>query len=85
MLESQRLNYPAFAAFFFYQKQIIGRVSEVKELNSRIISPPRPGKRFQFSCLFAGPPVIIEVNMQVRSMGPISEMDMVGSKQDNLL
>ena len=24
-----------------------------------------------------GPPVLIEVNMQVRSMGPISEMDMV--------
>ena len=27
--------------------------------------------------LFPGPPVLIEVNMQVRSMGPISEMDMV--------
>ena len=28
-----------------------------------------------------GPPVLIEVNMQVRSMGPISEMDMVSKLQ----
>jgi hypothetical protein len=27
--------------------------------------------------LFSGPSTLIEVNMQVRSMGPISEMDMV--------
>ena len=28
-----------------------------------------------------GPPVLIEVNMQVRSMGPISEMDMVSREK----
>ena len=28
---------------------------------------------------FLGPPALIEVNMQVRSMGPISELDMVST------
>ena len=27
--------------------------------------------------MFAGPPLVVEINMQVRSMGPISEVDMV--------
>ena len=26
---------------------------------------------------FLGPPLVVEINMQVRSMGPISEVDMV--------
>ncbi len=32
---------------------------------------------FKRILLFTGPSTLIEVNMQVRSMGPISEMDMV--------
>ena len=32
--------------------------------------------------LFSGPSLLIEVNMQVRSMGPISEMDMVSARTD---
>ena len=30
-----------------------------------------------FSLCFSGPPLQVEINMQVRSMGPISEIDMV--------
>lgn len=35
---------------------------------------PRPA-----FCFFAGPPAIVEVDIMVRSMGPISEVDMVSS------
>lgn len=37
------------------------------------------GFHLSFFYLFAGPPAIIEVDIVVRSMGPISEMDMVGN------
>ena len=30
------------------------------------------------SKMISGPPLPVEINMQVRSMGPISEIDMVG-------
>ena len=37
----------------------------------------RPKTIIKKKYLFKGPPTTIEVNMQVRSMGPISELDMV--------
>ena len=40
----------------------------------------------QFSCyIIAGNPVQVDINMYVRSMGPISEMDMVGALNDVIL
>ncbi len=35
--------------------------------------------------IFSGPSTLIEVNMQVRSMGPISEMDMVSINVTHIL
>ena len=40
----------------------------------------------QFSCnIISGNPVQVDINMYVRSMGPISEMDMVGALNDVIL
>ncbi len=33
---------------------------------------------------FSGPPLVVEINMQVRSMGPISEIDMVSFHSGSL-
>ena len=39
-----------------------------------------------FSCnILSGNPVQVDINMYVRSMGPISEMDMVGALNDVIL
>ena len=40
----------------------------------------------KFSCnIISGNPVQVDINMYVRSMGPISEMDMVGALNDVIL
>ena len=35
--------------------------------------------KISYTNTFSGPPLVVEINMQVRSMGPISEVDMVGT------